>query len=127
VAEHSVHVSHEIDPDLALVGLLHDAAEAYLGDVPSPLKKKLNQFSAFEHKMEDAIAERFGIDPALFTDPELKRADTQLLIDEKVVVMVEEPEPWPPDAQSVKDPSRVMAWGPEEAKEQFLARFKELV
>jgi len=66
VAEHSVHVSHEIAQDLALVGLLHDAAEAYLGDMPSPLKKKLSQFSEFEHKMEVAIAERFGIDPALF-------------------------------------------------------------
>jgi len=42
VAEHSMHVSHEISNDLALAGLLHDAAEAYLGDVPSPLKKELS-------------------------------------------------------------------------------------
>lgn len=55
VAEHSVHVSHEIHPDLALIGLLHDAAEAYLGDVPSPLKKTLSQFSESEHRMELAI------------------------------------------------------------------------
>lgn len=127
VAEHSVHVSREIAPELALVGLLHDAAEAYLGDVPSPLKKELSQFSAFEHKMEVAIAERFGIDPALFTDPELKRADAQLLIDEKAVLMVEETEPWPPYAPEVKDPDRIEAWAPEGAKEQFLARFNELV
>lgn len=38
VAEHSVHVAREIDLDLAMEGLLHDAAEAYLGDVHSPLK-----------------------------------------------------------------------------------------
>jgi hypothetical protein len=126
VAEHSVHVSHEIDPDLALVGLLHDAAEAYLGDVPSPLKKKLSQFSAFEHKMEAAIANRFNIDEQLFKSKELKRADFQLLVDEKSVLMVEEPEPWPDNAPEVKAPGRIVGWGAAEAKAQFLARYKEL-
>jgi hypothetical protein len=126
VAEHSVHVSHEIDPDLALVGLLHDAAEAYLGDVPSPLKKKLSQFSAFEHKMEVAIGTRFGIDAELFKSKELKRADTQLLIDEKSVLMVEEPEPWPEGAPEAKEPGRIEVWEAEEAKARFLERFAEL-
>lgn len=126
VAEHSVHVSHEIVPELALVGLLHDAAEAYLGDVPSPLKKKLSQFSEFEAKMETAIGERFGVDPALFKDPELKRADIQLLVDEKAVLMVAEPEAWPPGAPAIKDTSRIEGWGPDEAKRQFLEQFTGL-
>ena len=61
VAEHSVHVSDEIAPELALVGLLQDAAEAYLGDVPSPLKGQLSQFKTFEKKMEKAVGEKFRI------------------------------------------------------------------
>jgi hypothetical protein len=61
VAEHSVHVSYEIQSELALAGLLHDAAEAYLGDVPSPLKKYLNEFKVFEDKMERTIAASFGV------------------------------------------------------------------
>lgn len=126
VAEHSVHVSHEIDPELALIGLLHDAAEAYLGDVPSPLKKKLTQFSEFEHRMELAIGEAFGVDADLFKDRELKRADIQLLVDEKAALMVPEPEPWPEGAPEVRDAGRIEAWGPEEAKAQFLERFKVL-
>ena len=126
VAEHSVHVSREIDRELAMIGLLRDAAEAYLGDVPSPLKRQLTQFSAFEHKMELAIGERFGVDASLFTDPELKRADVQLLVDEKAVLMVPEPEPWQAGAPSVKDPGRIEAWAPENAKRKFLARFEEL-
>ena len=46
--------------------------------------------------MEVAIGKRFGIDPALIKAAELKRADVQLLVDEKAVVMVAEPVPWPP-------------------------------
>ncbi|MCZ7675064.1 MAG: hypothetical protein M5U35_03000 [Roseovarius sp.] len=127
VAEHSVHVSREIDPKLSMVGLLHDAAEAYLGDVPSPLKKKRSQFSEIEEKLEAAIGNRFGIDPALFKDREMKRTDTQLLVNEKSVLMVEEPEPWPPGAPAVKEPGRIEAWGPDEAKARFLAQYRQLM
>ncbi len=126
VAEHSVHVAREIDPALAMVGLLHDAAEAYLGDVPSPLKSQLPQFKEFEWKMEQAIGERFGIDPELFKCAELKRADVQLLVDEKAVLMVAEPEEWPIGAPDVKDTGRIEGWGCAEAKERFLEGFGKL-
>lgn len=126
VAEHSVHVSHEISRELAMAGLLHDAAEAYLGDVPSPLKGKLSQFKEFEHTLEIAIGDKFGIKPDLLSCKELKRADVQLLVDEKEVLMVEPPEPWPENAPPVKNTDRIECWGFEEAEEQFLARFKEL-
>jgi hypothetical protein len=126
VAEHSVHVSYEIAPKLALVGLLHDAAEAYLGDVPSPLKGQLSQFKTFEKQMDKAVGEKFGIEYELFAGRELKKADVQLLIDEKAVVMVNVPEPWPSGAPEVKDTNRIKCWGPDEAKARFLERFGEL-
>jgi hypothetical protein len=98
VAEHSVHVSYEIAPDLAMLGLMHDAAEAYLGDVPSPLKGELHEFRAIEDKLTRTIADKFGFEHPEKGTPEyalLKTADTQLLVDEQAAIMAVQPEPWP--------------------------------
>jgi hypothetical protein len=58
VAEHSYWVAdrllHEFGSDVALVGLLHDAAEAYLGDIVRPLKRRLSvvvNYSRFDGRM----------------------------------------------------------------------------
>lgn len=129
VAEHSVHVSYEISPDLALVGLMHDAAEAYIGDVPSPLKEHLSKFQEIEDHLIAAIAERFGfMMPAKggADHRELKRADKQLLVDEKAAIMAPEPEPWPSDAPPVKESGRIECWPSEIAKARFMTRFEEL-
>ena len=66
VAQHSVMVAQmmgragysHLDQ---LGGLMHDAAEAYLGDVPSPLKAKLPDFKAYELVVQNAICDKFGI------------------------------------------------------------------
>jgi hypothetical protein len=44
VAEHCFHVSHKVVPGLALMGLLHDAAEAYVCDVVRPVKPYLKEY-----------------------------------------------------------------------------------
>jgi hypothetical protein len=65
VAEHSVHVSRLCPAQDALWGLLHDASEAYLVDLPRPLKL-LPEFAAYleaEHRLQRAVAERFGLPP----------------------------------------------------------------
>lgn len=73
VAEHCLYVSRLVRPELAALGLLHDATEAYLGDVIKPLKNCLPDYRALEHVWAAAIAERFGF-PSL-EHPEVKLAD----------------------------------------------------
>lgn len=83
VAEHCVNVCEEVqDPKLKLHALLHDAHEAYIGDVTSPVKRlpEMRQYKLLEQRLWAVIAERFGL--SLTWPPEVKRADLQLLADE---------------------------------------------
>jgi hypothetical protein len=61
VAQHCVLVSKLVPREFALAGLLHDAAEAYVGDVVSPLKQYLPNFKTIEQRIERVIARKFGL------------------------------------------------------------------
>ncbi len=84
VAEHSVHVAtlvSKTNPELLMEALLHDAAEAYIGDMVSPLKAILPEYKVIERRVEETIAARFGLQFPFH--PVIKQADQQLLVDEK--------------------------------------------
>ncbi len=61
VAQHSVLVSHLVTPEHALAALLHDASEAFLGDVATPLKALLPDYRRLEVVMQERILARFGL------------------------------------------------------------------
>ncbi len=73
VAEHCVWVADHLPHRLKLQGLLHDAPEAIIGDMPSPMKAHLPVFRAWEDALWRAIAGRYGLPLAL--DPEVKLID----------------------------------------------------
>jgi len=62
VAEHSLNCSYLIDdPELKLEALMHDASEAYLLDIPSPIKKNLTNYKQIEDGLMKVIFEKFGL------------------------------------------------------------------
>lgn len=64
VAEHSIRVSwlcESFCPKYALAGLMHDAPEAYTGDIITPLKRRLPEFRAVEDAIARAVALRFDL------------------------------------------------------------------
>ena len=124
VAEHSVLVSNIVPPRLALAGLLHDASEAFVGDVSSPLKKLLPEYKAIEERIQKAIADHYGI-PYPFPH-EIHEADKRMYWRERIDVA-----PGPRDTlwhQDLAATRKVQASGmkPLMAKRYFLARFKEI-
>jgi len=62
VAEHSVLVSRLVPERLRLTALLHDASEAYVGDVASPLKKLLPEYQRIEETVQKAIANFYDLE-----------------------------------------------------------------
>jgi len=61
VADHSIRVSSACSPEFKFVALLHDASEAYLGDVAKPLKRILPDYKELEHNFCLLLAEHFGL------------------------------------------------------------------
>src|ERR1017187_3227299 len=94
VAQHSVMVSQNVQPQFSLAGLLHDAPEAYCVDVPRPLKHSgfLDGYAVIEDRIWEAISKKYGL--PLMLDPDVKRADNVLLFTEQRDLMSRPPKPW---------------------------------
>ncbi len=126
VAQHSVLVSRNVPPAHALSGLLHDAAEAFIGDVAKPLKVLLPDYGDIEKRVERAVCERFGI--PLELPACVKEADLVLLMTEKRDLMPStgaDPEHW--NFGKLRPlQQRIEPLPSELAELQFLRRFEEL-
>jgi hypothetical protein len=124
VAEHSYHVSYMVPPELALEGLLHDATEAYCGDMIRPLKHAIPDYQRIEDRNAVVIRSKFHLpheESAL-----VKAADTNILFNELSELM-----PMPPIEygwHGTTDPNvSLKLWCPTIAEEKFLARYRQLI
>lgn len=125
VAQHSVLVASVLPDDLAFVGLLHDATEAYCGDMVRPIKSRMPEYKLLESSIWRVIAERFGL--PLELPPEVKVADDRVLMTEVrdlVAAPAKHADGWP-DAKPygwIVDP-----WTAPQARRSWLERFYALV
>jgi hypothetical protein len=134
VAQHSVLVSLLCDPADALWGLLHDALEAYVTDLPYPVKSLpgiRSPFRALEVRVQRAVCLRFGLSARM--PRSVHDADKQLVYAEMSDMMPGLPNHARREFRSLResgsrtrglprvDPLRV-----EDAELAFLSRFREL-
>ena len=124
VAEHCVLVSQVVSPASALTALLHDATEAYVVDVPRPLKGSLIGYKDIENGVWLVIAKFFGIDPEWPSD--VKDADNRIILNERNALMSHaERGAWNQDNMDPL-PLTIHAWDAWEAEDAWLNRLAEL-
>lgn len=123
VAQHSVLCSLICAPEHALVTLMHDAAEAFVGDVSRPLKALLPDYKVIETRVEEAIANRFLL-PYPWPD-EVKRVDAMMLRHEQRSLMGNH-STWNGSVTPDRPMPRIEFMTPAEAKEAFLERYEDL-
>lgn len=128
VAQHAVNVSRIVAPEFARTALLHDTAEAFTNDLPTPLKFAVPAFKALEVAIESAMAPKFGFQYPL--PKEVVYADLQMLGIEKIHIKRDLDSTWSVldgvEWDSVLDQVDIGEMTPEEAKSAFLDRWEQL-
>lgn len=128
VAEHCVLMSRAVEQSNgkreALYALLHDATEAYVVDVPRPVKRYLPDYNVIEERVWAAIVEKFDLPTATLPDSVFK-ADTRILVNE-VGRLFPRAENWPSLAGLEPLPIYVAGWSPARAEREYLLRLREL-
>lgn len=122
VAQHSIHVAEALPDDIKLWGLLHDATEAYLVDVPRPIKSLLPQYKDIEANIWDAIKLKFGL--VGVTPKAVHDADNAILVDEMYALMADPPMAW--DLPVMGLDIDIVPWTSKTAKNYFEGEFYAL-
>ena len=127
IAEHSMVVSSMCRNQNKLWGLLHDASEAYLTDVATPVKAQLTNYKDIERNLMNAICLKFGIQETMPDD--VHTADITALRSEAYTLMHSRGKDWKVNQQEKTIPIKQMdfkLYDPSEAKMRFLDMFYEL-
>jgi len=124
VAQHSVIVSDIVSPENAFEGLMHDAVEAYVGDMIKPLKALFPEYKFYERRLDAAIRNKFHI--PLTPSEEVHEADTRLMYLEAKLLFGDMVELWEKSPYPKLDMDIREFLEPRKARELFLARFNSL-
>jgi hypothetical protein len=125
VAQHSVIVSQIAPPELAFAALMHDAHEAYVGDVTSPIKALLPSYRILERVAARCVRRCFGV--PLVMPIEVQRADLIALATEKRDIMSPLGGDWTCLHGIEPLPGHILPLSPLRAHALFVDRFRELL
>jgi hypothetical protein len=104
--------------------LMHDAAEAYLIDMPRPIKQFMPEFRKWDHAAQAAIRSWLGIGdvPIPSWQGDL---DNRIIVDERAQVMSDSGNDWHHDPKHGVMPLgvRIEPWPARMAEKQFLFRY----
>lgn len=129
VAQHSLYVSYFAPKKFHLWGLLHDAAEAYVGDVINPIKQldEYDELRVVEKKIEVTIWRRFGLlgldEPNLGIPPEVRAVDLAMCLTEGKQLLGSTKD-WGLSGKALA--VTILPYSPAEAERVFLERYEEL-
>lgn len=125
VAEHCCHVADLMPSWSKFEGLMHDASEAYLCDLPRPLKRSqgfAEKYLGAEDRLMRVIAKKYGFQYPMSIN--VKDGDNRLLATEADQLMSPIHPEWKDHYDKV--PNLLLpCWSPEEAKKEFYKRFEE--
>lgn len=136
VSQHSVLMARDMceqydepSSELRLKTLLHDSAEAYISDVPAPIKTAISdELPNLEDSILESIFERFGLSTDPFLPKEIKEMDVQILKQEKTDVLKDNAHSWGLEDVEVPaeaDLAGIEGWTYEESREEFLRLFEK--
>ncbi len=133
VAEHSVRVSRLLVPQLALEGLLHDASEAYLADMSTPVKKTVNMqgYLDLESTVQTVCEHKFEVYSTPNSHAVVKYADL-LMLKAEALTLLNQPliDAWKNHISSIRIPDSFNewpeGWTPKRAEKMFLKTFANL-
>ncbi len=122
VAQHSVLMSRYVeDPDCKIMALFHDAVEAYIGDLATPLKRRIPEYRKIEEEIEERLFMWLGINVDPYIKLLVKMLDIRILLTERdTLLLCSLGEPWI-QAQIVTPLDvDIKCWSPARAKKEFL-------
>jgi len=125
VAQHSVLMSERVLPEDRLWALLHDASEAYLGDVIAPLKGLLPAYQILEKQVTELICAKFDL-PAKMPRA-VKEADLRMLATEQRDLMEAPPQEWRTLKNIQPYYKPIQPWIPETARYKFRKAFDNIM
>ncbi len=124
VAQHCCLVSDHLPEHMQLEGLLHDAAEAYTGDMIKPIKLQLPGWKAIETRVDCAIRKRFNLPPEM--TPAVKEQDRAAVSTEHRDLQLHTGEVDWGDWEQYCWPEKIEAWSIGRSRDEFFKRFLRL-